>query len=277
MQNWRRPVTLCVAPNGGRRSKADNPALPLTTTEVVETASACLEAGASMIHVHVRDGNGDHSLDPDAFLAELAALRSAVGGRLVLQITSESLGRFQPAEQMASVRAVRPEAVSLALRELAPDTAAEPAFSAFLEWLARERIAPQIILYTPEEAMRLAQMQARGLIPFDDIPVLFVLGRYTPGQKSQPIDLLPFLAEGQPRFRHWMTCAFGSGETACVTTAALLGGNARVGMENNLVMPDGSPVPHNASLVAAAAHALAACGMPLGTADGLRALWGIER
>ncbi|WP_342028426.1 3-keto-5-aminohexanoate cleavage protein, partial [Rhizobium ecuadorense] len=71
-----------------------------------------------------------------------------------------------------------PEAVSLALRELVPDASFEAAFADLLAWMAREGVLPQIILYDPSEAVVLADMQTRGLIPWRTIPVLFVLGRY---------------------------------------------------------------------------------------------------
>lgn len=262
-----------VAPNGGRKTKADHPGLPMTANELAATAAACREVGAAMIHVHVRDHDGRHLLDADAYRTTLDAIRRQVGDALVLQITSEALGVYTREQQMAVVRAVRPEAVSLALREFAPDAGAEPAFASFLGWLRSERVAPQIILYTPDEAVRLDALQRRGLIPFDAIPVLFVLGRYSPGMKSAPLDLLPFLEAPMPRFRHWTACAFGAQELACVTTAALLGGHARVGFENNLELPDGTIAPDNAALVDACAKALASCGLPIATADELRAAW----
>ncbi|BCG97744.1 hypothetical protein MesoLj131a_66080 (plasmid) [Mesorhizobium sp. 131-2-1] len=94
-------------------------------------------------------------------------------------------------------------------------------------------------------------MQQRGLVPWSDVPVLLVLGRYTQGQTSSPSELLPFLAKDMPRFTHWSVCAFGRNEVACVTAAALLGGHVRVGFENNLVLPNGSVAASNAELVAA--------------------------
>jgi 3-keto-5-aminohexanoate cleavage enzyme len=266
-------VAIAVAPNGGRRTKTDHPKLPLTPDEIAATAAACLEAGASMIHTHVRDKHGRHLLETEAYRAVIAAIRAAVGDRLVIQITSEALGIYTPAKQMQVVREVRPEAVSLALRELLPDDAHEAGFVAFLAWLRRENIVPQIILYTPEEAVSLTALKARGLIPFEDIPVLYVLGRYTAGQKSSPSDLLPFLAQDMPRFAHWSVCAFGARETACVTAGALLGGHVRVGFENNLVLPDGSPAPDNAATVRAAQGAVYACGLALSDADRLRQAW----
>lgn len=270
--NTPRPVSITVAPNGGRRTHADHPALPMTPDELAGVASLCLKAGASMIHVHARDRDGQHLLDAEAYRAILLAINRAVGDRLVVQITSESLGIYAPAEQMRVVRETRPEAVSLALRELLPDDSGEAEFSAFLLWLRQENIAPQIILYTPDEARRLARLQARGVIPFEHPAVLYVLGRYTAGQTSSPADILPFFDTTMPRFRNWTTCAFGIREASCVVAGALLGGHVRVGFENNLWLPDGGMAPGNEALVAVARDALVGLGCRISTADEVRSI-----
>ncbi len=226
-----------------------------------------------MIHVHVRKPDGTHLLDAAAYRSVIEAIRNETGGRILVQITSEALGIYTPAEQIAVVKAAKPRAASLALREIAPDAEAEPGFLALLDWMSRERVAPQIILYAPEEAVRLAAMRDGGKLPFADIPVLYVLGRYTPGQKSEPADLLPFLGESMPRFAHWSVCAFGAREAACVATAAMLGGHVRVGFENNLMLPDGTRAPDNAALVAAAATLVRGAGLELATAAELDRTW----
>ncbi|MCT7373840.1 3-keto-5-aminohexanoate cleavage protein [Chelativorans salis] len=269
------PVAIAVAPNGGRRTKADHTALPQTADELAGTAAASQEAGAAMLHCHVRDRDGRHILDADAYRDATRAVRRQVGERLVIQITTEAVGRYQPEEQMAVVRAVRPEAASLALKELVPDATHEAEFSRFLAFMKKERIVPQIILYHSDEALRLKDLMARGLIPFDDIPVLYVLGRYSEGQRSAPADLLPFLAPEAPRFGHFMVCTFGPREAACVTTAAALGGHARVGFENNLYLPDGRLAPDNAAIVRGVVEALAALGMRTADAERLRADWAL--
>ena len=97
--------------------------------------------------------------------------------------------------------------------------------------------------------MRLATMLKQGLIPFDKLSVLYVLGRFALTRTALPRDLLPFLAPEAPRFQAWSVCAFGRRETACVTAAALLGGHARVGFENNLALPNGERAASNAELV----------------------------
>ncbi|MBN2751692.1 MAG: 3-keto-5-aminohexanoate cleavage protein [Rhodospirillaceae bacterium] len=266
-------VAIGIAPNGGRKLKSDHPAIPLSPHELAKTAAACRDAGAAMIHVHVRNAEGGHVLDAEAFQHAIAAIKDAVGSDLVIQMTTESLGLYAPPEQMAVVKAVHPEAISIALRELAPTSADEGGFSDFLTWVKTHTILPQIILYSPEDLARLNDMHDRGLIPWNDPPVLFVLGRYTVGQTSRPIDLLPFLEDALLRPSHWMTCAFGRFETACATAAALMGGHVRIGFENNLHLPDGSLAPDNAALVEATATALSACGLEISAAEALRADW----
>src|SRR3546814_5734431 len=91
------------------------------------------------------------------------------------------------------VRAVEPEAVSLASRGLVPE-GEEAAARDFRAWLVGAGILPQYILYAPEDVERFGRLQAEGVIPPGPGFLLFVLGRYTPGQRSVPNDLLPYLA-----------------------------------------------------------------------------------
>jgi uncharacterized protein (DUF849 family) len=263
-------VAIAVAPNGGRKTKADHSLLPMTVEELARAAAESLDAGAAMIHLHVRAPDGRHLLDADAYRAAISAICQSVGDRLIVQITTESMGRYRPAEQMAAVLETNPEAVSLSLRELAPEGEDEGRFAEFLARLKAMRVWPQFILYTPDEAARLAAMQKRGAIPFDDVAVLYALGRYTLLRTAAPSDLLPFLAPGAARFAHWSVCAFGRREAACVAAGALLGGHTRVGFENNLALPNGERAATNAELVAALARALADLGLGLETADQMR-------
>ena len=69
------PTAIAVAPNGGRKVKADHPAVPLTPAELAVTAARCREAGASMIHAHVRTADGQHLLEADAYREAIAEQR----------------------------------------------------------------------------------------------------------------------------------------------------------------------------------------------------------
>lgn len=265
----RPPVILAVAPNGARKTKADHPALPIAPAEIAATALACRAAGAAMIHLHVRDAEGRHSLDVAAYRAASEAVRDAVGRDLVIQVTSEAVGVYSPEAQMAMVRALRPEAVSLAIREIVPDAAGEAAAGEFLAWLRAEGVLPQYILYSDDDLRRFDDLVARGVVPAGRQAVLFVLGRYAKDQTSEPKDLLPFLA-ANARGHLWAVCAFGPRETACAVAAAALGGHARVGFENNLHLPDGTLAPDNAALVAAVAEGLDAIGARPASAEEAR-------
>ena len=267
------PLIVIVAPTGPRKTKDDHPALPLTTTEIAAAAAACRDAGAAMIPLHVRDRAGRHSLDPDAYRAVIAAVRREAGDDMIIQMTSEAAGRYGPDEQIAMVRELKPEAVSLVLREIVPDAAHEAAAAAFLAWLAGERILPQIILFTPAEIELYRDLRGRGVIPGERHFLLFVLGRYTAGRTSEPGDLLPFLAVDDGA-SPWAVCAFGAREGACVLTAAALGGHIRVGFENNVCLSDRSLAPDNAALVAQARAGAGLLGRPVADAQTARGmLW----
>jgi len=264
------PCILMVAPNGARKTKADHPALPLNPRDLAETAAACAAAGASAIHLHVRDEAGRHSLDATRYRAAIDAVRDVVGDGLVIQATTEAVGRYTPDQQVVVVRELRPEAVSLAVRELVPDAAHEGPAASFLDWLAREtEILPQFIVYDAEDVHRFNDLRVRGVVPDGPAFLLFVLGRYTPGQVSDPRDLLPFLAAADPSDL-WSTCAFGAREGAVALTAAALGGHSRIGFENNTLLADGTIAPDNAALIAQTAAALALAGRRPADADEAR-------
>jgi uncharacterized protein (DUF849 family) len=270
-----RDVMIMVAPNGARRSKADHPALPITVAEIARDATACAEAGAAAIHLHVRDAGGRHTLDPTLYREAIEAIRAGAGEKLIVQITTEATGRFSPAEQMACVRSVRPEAVSLALREILPSGGGEREAAAFFQWLGDAEIAPQFILYAPAEVGSLFDLVDRGVMPFKRPRMLFVLGRYAVDQQSSPAELDPFMAALRGRDAAWAMCAFGKRESECAFHAARLGGHVRVGFENNLDRPDGSPALSNADIVAVTAGILRKAGFGLMAAAAARGALGL--
>ena len=265
------PVLLAVAPNGARKGRADHPRLPITPDELAQCAADCLAAGASMLHLHVRDADGRHSLEAAHYAAAIEAIRARVGDALVLQLTTEAGGRYGPREQMASAEALRPEAVSIAVRELFADAALQDQATRFLERLAARGTAVQYIVYSVADLERFKRLHAAGAIAQRVPQLLFVLGAYAEQRAGRPEELVALRA-ALPADWPWAVCAFGAAELRCVAAAALLGGHARVGFENNLLLPSGATAPDNAALVAAARDALAALGLRPATAAEARAL-----
>jgi 3-keto-5-aminohexanoate cleavage enzyme len=267
------PAMIAVAPNGARRTKDDHPALPILPHELAAEARLCRDAGASLIHLHVRDNAGRHSLSPDRYRAAIDAIRDAVGDTLIVQITTESCGIYDRATQMETVRQVRPEAVSLALREIVAVPADEAEAGEFLHWVADANILPQYILYAPDEATRLRALMARRVVPQDRPAVLLVLGRHADGISSDPAGLWAFLNAWQDA-GPWSVCAFGPSEIRVAAMALALGGDVRVGFENNLWRPDGALLSTNAEQVGAVAALTRTLGRDPMTAGAARGHFG---
>lgn len=237
-------------------------------------AAECCAAGATALHLHVRDDAGRHTLDAAHYRAALKAIRAEVGQQLILQITTEAVGIYTPGEQMECVRAVAPEAASVAIRELIPTAEDEALAATFFLWAAERGVALQYIIYSPEEAARLVQLARRGVIVDPRPHALFVLGRYAQGQRSTPADLLPFL-QLWPNEWPWSLCAFGDTEAMCAAAAVALGGHVRVGFENNLLRADGQLAADNSEQVANIRTLAGCCGRPLADISQARDIYGV--
>jgi 3-keto-5-aminohexanoate cleavage enzyme len=263
------PILITVAPNGAYKQRPDHPALPMTTSELGQTAKLCLDAGAAMIHMHIRDAEGRHSLDVQGYRDAQQAVKAAVGDEMIIQVTSEAARVYKAPEQIAMVTALKPEAVSVGLREVDQPEIGEAGLAQFFGWLAKERVMTQVIVYDVADLQRWQALRAQGVIPDAPWSLLFVLGRYSVGQTSEAKDLLPFVMAHTGN-EPWSMCAFGAGEHACATTAAALGGHVRVGFENNLLLNNGQVAPDNAALVRQVADSARVLGRSLYTANQAR-------
>lgn len=238
---------IAIAPNGARHTKSDHPELPISPSELAVTATSCLEAGASMIHLHVRDESGNHTLEPKHYRPAIKAIKDSVGDKMLIQVTSEAAGVYTTEEQIRLIREVEPEGVSIAIKEFFIDDSYTDASSTFLWDLGKNGCLIQYILYSPEDVRRYKQYLSDGVLPVSKHNVLFVLGRYAEADTTRN-NLIEFIAELGDSVA-WMVCAFGTTATDVLIQAAALGGHIRVGFENGWTLPDGQVVTDNASLV----------------------------
>lgn len=244
---------ITVAPNGARLQKSNHARVPISAADLAETGRACQAAGADDIHLHVRDTNGAHSLDPVLYRAALKAISRAAPG-MTIQITTEAAGRYDVPEQWTLLRVLKPAAASIAVREIARTPAlAGQVYATALEHSTQV----QHILYGTRCLDRLLDWRARGIVPAVMRDVLLVLGQYTPPRAGRPDELGSILKPAREAGLQMTVCAFGPEEQACLLAAADLGCDVRVGFENNLLAPNGSPWADNAQAVASfkAAHA----------------------
>lgn len=263
-----RPALIMVAPNGARRGKADHPRLPVTTEEIVETALECLAAGASALHLHIRDDKAAHSLDAQTYAKTLARLSAVMPENYPLQITTEAAGRFEWEEQVGLVEALEPVFFSVSIAEIHRGGA--EAVSRLFRFTRLRGLCPQIILYSVDDIALLARLVATGTIDrATGFTLLLVVGRY---QSMEDVSLQDFHAlhqalmqSGLSDGQNWMVCAFGRAETDILAAALELGGHARVGFENSLVNPSGLPALSNAERVACIADLCRDIGRPIAT------------
>lgn len=270
--------TLMVAPTGARRTKADHPNLPITPEEQAATARACYAAGADALHLHVRNDDQSHSLDAGRYRAAIAAIADAVPG-MPVQITTESAGIFDVAQQMACLEALRPAAASISVSEMARD----PDRAARIYALCRDAdTRVQHILYSPDCLAQLDAWDQQGLIAPSQRDVILVLGRYSPARHGHPQELSSFLSAIRDRAAEtaseapagdgadsdaahwrwsWSVCAFGPQEPDCLLAALAAGGGARIGFENNMIASDGSLFADNAASVRAFVDRASAAGL----------------
>ncbi len=241
-----------VAPNGARKTKKDHPNLPITISEIVSEAKNCYKSGADGLHAHIRDNKGNHSLDVGLYKELLTELKNEVPN-LPIQITTESIGKYSPDDQIKVVEKILPESASIALSEIIPNSGYANKAKKLYEFSIKNNIQIQHILYTPRELEIFSEAVKNKIIPRRNLQVLFVLGKYSKNFQSNEKDLEPFIRFYKnkttlPDFE-WSVCAFGKSETNCLIKAYLLGGKARVGFENNIYNKDGSIALSNSERV----------------------------
>lgn len=258
---------IMSAPNGARRGHADHPALPITPEESAKDAVALLDAGVSILHLHVRDADGNHTLDAARYRQAIAAVRDCIGDELVVQVTTEAVGQYTAEQQMAVVRELKPEAVSIALREICPADSDEPKAADFFSWMHEEGIWPQVILYSVQDVLRFDDLRRRGVFADESPFVMFVVGAYASERDGSVADLDKLLAATDASAYPWAVCCFGGFEHEVMLAATAQGGHVRLGFENNLLLPSGEIAANNAALIR---EFRAASDLTAATADEVR-------
>lgn len=249
------PFDLMVAPNGARLQKTDHPAVPISNDEIVEAACRCERAGATSVHVHVREQKGLHSLDAARYGEVVRSLTERT--KLRIQISTEAADIFDVAAQLRCLSEVPASDASVSLREI---SRAPELFEKLYATAVQREIDVQHILYSPEEVTELLRRFENGSIPEQNRRAIFVLGRYAADQQSDVADLSPFLKAKGNNNLNWSVCAFGRAEQECLMAALEEGGHARIGFENNRTAPNGSLFESNEASVAAFVERAARAG-----------------
>ncbi|NVK31489.1 MAG: 3-keto-5-aminohexanoate cleavage protein [Gammaproteobacteria bacterium] len=247
---------IMAAPNGARHNKADHPKLPVTINETIEASQACLAAGASIVHAHVRDREQRHVLDVGLYRELMQAFNQSCHG--VLQLTTEAVGRYSPQAQFEVLSACQPEMISVAYREISQDSAITKRFYGLAQ---EQKTHVQTIVYSLED------LQTFCASEYASSHVLVVFGRYG-AMRASVDDVLPFIP--YLNSENAFCCAFGDREQAVLTMAANAGAHCRVGFENNLKTANGGLAADNAAQVASLAASLRTADHDIATVQDAR-------
>ncbi|HEU5000151.1 MAG TPA: 3-keto-5-aminohexanoate cleavage protein [Lapillicoccus sp.] len=269
---------ITVAPTGAESSKADVPQLPTTLDELVDTAVRCEAAGASMIHLHIRDASHQPTLDGGLLRASVEAVRSATD--LIVQLSTGG-SVHDPLDQRLTVLDAEPDSCSLTCgtTNFGDDVFLNP--WPFMVELYRQSIEREVV---PEfELFDLGHVQAlRRLLDQEGLPfggkahVDFVTG-VPGGMPGTPAALLAGVALLPPQVTSWSATGIGRSHLPIAAASLAAGGHLRVGMEDNLVYARGRAVQHNDELVARAAELATLMQRPPLTTAEARDLLGVKR
>jgi uncharacterized protein (DUF849 family) len=235
-----RRIQACL---NGARARGFHPRLPLTPAELAADAAACAAAGATALHIHPRDLNGEETLDPDAVGAAVAAVRRAAPGLDVSVSTGEWID-YDDSRRIERIRAwrllppvARPDEATVNLSEAsAPETIAA---------LLEGGIGVEAGIGSVADADRLMGLGLlpdcrRVLVEMDDIE--------TQAAEAIAAGILALIGEGGPEHQ---LHGFGRSAWPMARRAVALGLMLRLGLEDVAELPNGTPAPDNAALIAA--------------------------
>ncbi len=283
------PTIVALAPNGGRLTKKDHPKLPLTLEELASEAHTCSKLGASIMHFHVRDQHGSHSLDAGIYREALREISPAAAGKIILQISTEAGGigigngraLYTPSEQANCILNSGCSAASIAFAEIAR---AEKAFvKNFYAQVTERKIHIQHIIYSPAEATELQRASTQGIrLGAHKLCLLFVFNRKQQAVQSQE-NFTSFINACKKPFADepsllYFICAFGKHEQARLLQAAgkIHNAHIRLGFENNIYRPNGKTANSNAEQVAEFVRSAKENGIAIASYKETRAQLGLD-
>lgn len=258
------PCIICVAITGSVPTKADNPAVPITVSEQIESTQEAFEAGASIAHCHVRNDDGSTTSDPEKFSLLKSGLEKHCPGMIVQFSTG---GRSGAGAERGGMLPLKPDMASLTVGSNNFPTRVYENSPDLVDWLASEMkthaVRPEIEAFDLSHIFQAAKMIGDGRLPANP-HVQFVMGV----KNAMPVDreVFDFYVKTTKRLMPDATwCAAGIAQNQIVLNdwAAAQGGHLRTGLEDNIRMDRHTLAPSNAALVARAAEICARHDRPV--------------
>lgn len=244
------PCIITVAITGSLPRKSDNPAVPITVEEQVESTHAAFEAGATLVHAHVRNDDGTPTSDPDRFARLIEGIRRHCPGMIVQLSTG---GRSGTGRERGGMIPLKPEMCSLSTGSCNFPTRVYENSPELVDWLASEMLAhgvkPEIEAFDLSMIFKAVEMARAGAIR-GPLHVQFVMGV----KNAMPADRTAFeffvatLKRLAPDAT-WTGAGIGRDQITLNRWSLELGGHCRTGLEDNVRLDRTTLAPSNAALV----------------------------
>ncbi len=246
-----KPCIICVAITGSLPTKANNPAVPITIAEQVESTHEAFEAGASIVHAHVRDEEGKPTSDPDRFARLMEGIRQHCPGMIVQLSTG---GRSGAGRTRGGMLPLRPDMASLSVGSNNFPTRVYENPPDLVDWLAAEMktygVMPEIEAFDLSHILKAHQMWRDGRIAARPY-VQFVMGVKNAMPADRPV-FDYYIHTVQRLFgidAPWCAAGIGPNQITLNDWAVSSGGHARTGLEDNVRLDRDRLAPSNAALV----------------------------
>jgi 3-keto-5-aminohexanoate cleavage enzyme len=269
------PLIITCAITGAETTKERQPALPITAQDQAIAAQECVAAGASIIHLHVRDAQGRPSQELDHFRESINQIKSHAPQAIIQISTGGAVG--ESIENRARPLSLRPEMASL---NLGTTNFGEDVFMNHprdIEGLACKMteygVMPELEVYEAGMVESGLNLYKKGILK-DPLHFQFVLG--VPGAMSGDLRHLMHLLSLIPSQAHWGVAGVGRFQLPLATHAILLGGHVRVGFEDNVYYSKGVLAKSNAELVARIVRLAKELGREVATPVQARQILGLK-
>jgi 3-keto-5-aminohexanoate cleavage enzyme len=266
-------AVLTAALTGPIASKADNPALPVTPEEIAAEALASYEAGASVMHVHLRDALGRPTGDLQIAHRVVGLIQERCPALVQL---STGVGLGVPFDERARLVEARPAMATLNVCSMTfGDSEFHNPPDAVRRLAARMRelgVKPELELYDTGHVEMALTLRDEGLLA-EPLQLSLVLG--VRGGMPAEVQSIVHVVRRLPENAVWQVIGIGRSNLAMTGIGLAMGGNARTGMEDTLMLRRGVPAPGNAALVERLAEVARALERPGADVDTTRTLLGL--
>lgn len=245
------PCIICVAITGSLPTKANNPAVPISVAEQVESTHEAFEAGASIVHAHVRNDDETPSSDPEKFAALKEGLEKHCPGMIIQFSTG---GRSGAGQSRGGMLPLAPDMASLSVGSNNFPTRVYENPPNLVDWLAAEmlkyNIKPEIEAFDLSHILKAKQMADAGQLAGTPY-VQFVMGV----KNAMPVDrdVFDYYIHTVRRLfgadAPWCAAGIGPNQIVINEWAVSSGGHARTGLEDNVRLDRDTLAPSNAALV----------------------------